>query len=407
MSAREPGACAPSSPRRNQQRHQKTNFQCIDSATIRCICACILSHIQTADQGNCIPDSKYALFDDINSPPSAPVTLSAIQHIFTILHTHSQMEYECMIIVLIYIERLSKYSNHTFLISHQNWKSILCITMLLASKVWDDFSMSNSDFHYILHTYIDTNPPLPLSVFNSLEWMLLENLQFHVHVTRQEYNGYSDKLRDLIAAAGSTRTCPESDADIRTCPESDADIRTCPESETDIRTCPESDDDIRMCPETGTDTRTDRQTTPLQQHSPPPPTSDPSNPKTQKRPPRWTLPHPTRKPSSLQRVFRYYSTKIPGRKGGGRRGQLLRSQSSSSGYSSDTPAHTTTQHNPTNDPSDRNEIDRSGNGTDSLQTSPGPAISPPSPQKSLWGRVRYSIRNVGLSAAKIHSLHEE
>ena len=54
------------------------------------------------------------------------------------------MEAECIIMSLVYIERLVKQSHLPLTL--RNWKQVMMICMILASKIWDDLSMWNSDF---------------------------------------------------------------------------------------------------------------------------------------------------------------------------------------------------------------------------------------------------------------------
>ena len=69
------------------------------------------------------------------------------------------MEKECLLIALLYIERVllsapSSFSSaFTFYLTSLNWRSFISSALLVASKMWDDFSMVNSDFVSILRTY--------------------------------------------------------------------------------------------------------------------------------------------------------------------------------------------------------------------------------------------------------------
>lgn len=76
-----------------------------------------------------------------------------IQHIFT----QSQMEKECLLIALLYMERVLfsalSSSSPTFYLTSLNWRAFISSALLVASKMWDDFSMVNGDYVSILRTH--------------------------------------------------------------------------------------------------------------------------------------------------------------------------------------------------------------------------------------------------------------
>lgn len=56
----------------------------------------------------------------------------------------SKMEKEVPIIALIYIERLVVRSG--FGVSSKNWRKVVFIALIIASKIWDDESFENNNF---------------------------------------------------------------------------------------------------------------------------------------------------------------------------------------------------------------------------------------------------------------------
>lgn len=54
------------------------------------------------------------------------------------------MEKEVPIIALVYIERLLLKSG--FFIVGRNWRKILLVSLIIASKIWDDESFENDNF---------------------------------------------------------------------------------------------------------------------------------------------------------------------------------------------------------------------------------------------------------------------
>ncbi len=79
------------------------------------------------------------------------------------------MEKDCIIMSLVYIERMLSEAAPALCICRSNWKSIILSGMALASKVWDDLSMLNVDFsnigninlHHLNILEVSTHPRLP------------------------------------------------------------------------------------------------------------------------------------------------------------------------------------------------------------------------------------------------------
>jgi hypothetical protein len=130
-----------------------------------------------------------------------------IQYIFT----ESQMEKECLIIALLYIERVLfsastsfNSSSFTFYLTSLNWRAFILSALLVASKMWDDFSMVNGDYVSILMNQkkVDntdasvsstlrpfSTPSIYLNVtrMNNLEAKFLALIGFNICVTGEDY----------------------------------------------------------------------------------------------------------------------------------------------------------------------------------------------------------------------------
>mmetsp|Transcript_24869 Transcript_24869/g.36682 ORF Transcript_24869/g.36682 Transcript_24869/m.36682 type:complete len:433 (+) Transcript_24869:104-1402(+) len=174
--------------------HSKTDFCYLETEVIRCISANIVSLIKQSEQDHYIPPYEYRIFSrecttDAIHPDS--FSLEAVQFIFTIIHRESEMEYECMIIALIYMERLSRVTNKAFRVCALNWRYTLFTCMLLASKIWDDFSMVNADFADI---FSNTS----LSHLNKMESEVLTMLNFSMMITDEEYMKLHSTIQELI-----------------------------------------------------------------------------------------------------------------------------------------------------------------------------------------------------------------
>lgn len=108
------------------------------------------------------------------------------------------MEADCIIMSLIYVERLIKQTNGGVRPRPSNWRSLLFSCMILSSKVWDDLSMWNADFS-------QSCPPgvsFPLKRINQLELAVLNALGFQVKVPASEYAKYYFLLRSMLIKSG-------------------------------------------------------------------------------------------------------------------------------------------------------------------------------------------------------------
>lgn len=81
---------------------------------------------------------------------------------------------ECLVMSLVYLERLLK--NSEIELSIRNLRPIVLCSLMLASKVWDDVSMWNADFCEIY-------PKFPLFILNQWEREFLNALGFDVSVS--------------------------------------------------------------------------------------------------------------------------------------------------------------------------------------------------------------------------------
>ncbi len=182
-------------------------------ATIKCVCGIFKAHVRQAiDDKDAWQKEKarssleFDVFDDDfgrsrwRSPLSDP-TLEEIEEFYEAFYKRSQMEHDTIIFSLIYIERLIKSTNGILAPTPQNWRSLLFSCMVMASKVWDDFSMWNYDFANVTaHTTGFTM--FTISRINELELALLKSLKFNVKVPASEYAKYYFLIRNMLLGSG-------------------------------------------------------------------------------------------------------------------------------------------------------------------------------------------------------------
>lgn len=103
----------------------------------------------------------------------------------------TQMEYECIIITMIYIRRLLKTSAGRLVMLRENWKGISLACIVVANKVWDDFHMQNLDYCYI-------HQGLTLQRVNTLELHLLISLDNRCNVSPSVYARTHFEIQSMI-----------------------------------------------------------------------------------------------------------------------------------------------------------------------------------------------------------------
>ena len=195
-------------------------------ATIKCICGIYRTHIiQTVERQSCrSPTSvnmigtssldNYDVFNDDygmgkkkNTNGSTKVTvdipsLSDVLDFYAEFFRRSQMEFDTIIVSLIYVERLIKCTNGQLSPGPNNWRSILFACMVLASKVWDDLSMWNVDFSNVSANTAGLSSFFSLARINQLELALLTCLNYDVRVSASEYAKYYFLIRTMLLRSG-------------------------------------------------------------------------------------------------------------------------------------------------------------------------------------------------------------
>jgi hypothetical protein len=180
-------------------------------ATIKTVCGVIRAHIlqscRNAGRPRVLPTVNVAIFNDRpnttgNTTSSAPAPLPSVQQVqdfYWGFYRRSQMEFDAIILSLIYVERLIKCTEGVLMPSPDNWQSILFSCMVLASKVWDDLSMWNVDF-----SNVSGNVHFGLQRINELERAVLKCLNYAVVIPASEYAKYYYLLRNLMIRSSST-----------------------------------------------------------------------------------------------------------------------------------------------------------------------------------------------------------
>lgn len=180
----------------------------------QCVCGVYRAHILQSEMADDEESTQFRIFNDLESRQGRPpvrkqdqqrsrsgTSLPSLDQITTFyrdVFQRAQMEYDCIIISLIYVERLIKTTRGALRPRGCNWRSILFSCMVLASKVWDDLSMWNADFSQTCPSGVK----FPLKRINELEVAILGALSYKVKVPASEYAKYYFLLRTMLIKSG-------------------------------------------------------------------------------------------------------------------------------------------------------------------------------------------------------------
>jgi len=148
----------------------------LDISTIDKLKSYLLKNIEIFDDDynfslNHITNKKYVPFPD----PNTIFEFCANIMILT------KMEKEVIIICLIYLERF--IFNTGLLLTSRNWRRLIFITMVIASKIWDDDSFENNHFAQVFQH-------LKLQEINEMERIFCEMIGYKIYVKVSEYFKY-------------------------------------------------------------------------------------------------------------------------------------------------------------------------------------------------------------------------
>ena len=100
-----------------------------------------------------------------------------------------QLATECIIVSLIYLERLIMLSKVE--IRFSNWKALVFTSILVASKFWEDICFWNVDYVEALRLY-------PLKSVNRLESEFISLCNYNIYVSAKMYENYYDAIKETF-----------------------------------------------------------------------------------------------------------------------------------------------------------------------------------------------------------------
>jgi len=129
------------------------------------------------------------------TPFTVNPTLEEIYYYCKYVIISGRMEKEIPILCLVYLERFLTKTG--VLMNHANWKRLTLISLILASKIWDDDSLENVHFPQVL-------PDITLKEISSLEKVFLSLIDFDLMIRGSEYAKYYFVLKTFADSFNST-----------------------------------------------------------------------------------------------------------------------------------------------------------------------------------------------------------
>eukprot|EP01101_Sappina_pedata_P013318 TRINITY_DN9586_c0_g1_i1.p1 TRINITY_DN9586_c0_g1~~TRINITY_DN9586_c0_g1_i1.p1 ORF type:complete len:501 (+),score=119.72 TRINITY_DN9586_c0_g1_i1:33-1535(+) len=123
----------------------------------------------------------------LNDPPGVEEVYTYFSSIFKAM----DLNFECAIVGLAYIERLIELTKMT--LHCTNWRRLGLSVLILAAEVWEDLAVWNADFKHLFRD-------LTVHDLNLLERYLLNYLSFNVTVRASLYAKYYFELREMTPA---------------------------------------------------------------------------------------------------------------------------------------------------------------------------------------------------------------
>ena len=158
---------------------------------IRCISAVVMSYI---DSNSNVDHDKHAVFRDssnlFTSLIRPSLSLVSVQEFINEFYVKAQLEFESLIVTLIYIDRLQLGTYGELCIMQHNWQSILFAAMHVSAQMWDDFAMINADVASVFSQF-------PLKRVNELEVAFLCAMNYHLNIEAAEYAKYFYHIRKV------------------------------------------------------------------------------------------------------------------------------------------------------------------------------------------------------------------
>ena len=147
-------------------------------------------------------DSQHTPSYHINGCGPLVPNIELITNFIAKLCNEAKMEYECIVILLIYVRRVISSGEGTFVLLSENWRGIVLACVVISNKVWDDFHMKNEDYCQLFRG-------LTIDRVNDLELQLFKVLDHRCNVSPSVYAQTHFEIQDLITSMAVEKGRPK------------------------------------------------------------------------------------------------------------------------------------------------------------------------------------------------------
>ena len=195
----ESGWSTNTTPRKTTQKVSlvRDSFEPIEDIVLKCFSIEVLALVH--DSWELLKSVGHQVVFDIERDVAAP-SIADVEHLFSVLHDHVQLEYEVALLSLIYIKRLcgpgkvtSPAQTPPLSMSPRNWRAVTIACVRLATKAWDDFHVLNSHF---IEPFSDL---LDLRSLCALETAALAAMDHHLWVAEIDFQNLHSVVKARYA----------------------------------------------------------------------------------------------------------------------------------------------------------------------------------------------------------------
>ena len=140
---------------------------------------------KTSGYSSTLPMFVYS-YEPVTKPVQ-PCTEEQILLYYRKIFNTMQLATECIIVSLIYLERMILLSKVE--VRFSNWRALVFTSILLASKFWEDICFWNVD-------YVDALKLYPLRSVNRMESKFISLCHYKMYVSREMYQKYYDAIKE-------------------------------------------------------------------------------------------------------------------------------------------------------------------------------------------------------------------
>ena len=145
---------------------------------------------------DCIPKPESTELSSTGEPLHPNSCFTYMVQFISYIHNRCACNSECVIVALIYINRITS-SNENFKLDPHNWRNLWVACVIIATKMWNDES-------YTAAAYTEVSRSLSKTALRNMERHALALISFNISIKASLYTKYYFELRCMYR-----KFCPE------------------------------------------------------------------------------------------------------------------------------------------------------------------------------------------------------